>query len=72
MEPISLNIKRNNPQPRLAASVEYGNLVFLSGQTPKSNTPDIAQQTREVLEKSTNYLQRLAVINFISYPRRYG
>lgn len=51
MEPISLNIKRNDPQPRLAASVEYGNLVFLSGQTPKSNTPDIAQQTREVLEK---------------------
>ena len=51
MEPISLNIKRNNPQPRLAASVGYSNLVFLSGQTPKSNTPDIAQQTREVLEK---------------------
>ncbi|MGE2763862.1 RidA family protein [Escherichia coli] len=46
-----MNIKRNNPQPRLAASVEYGNLVFLSGQTPKSNTPSIAQQTREVLEK---------------------
>ena len=56
MEPISLKIKRNNPQPRLAASVEYGNLVFLSGQTPKSNTPDIAQQTREVLEKIDSLL----------------
>ncbi|EFB2319287.1 RidA family protein [Escherichia coli] len=51
-----MNIKRNNPQPRLAASVEYGNLVFLSGQTPKSNTPDIAQQTREVLEKIDSLL----------------
>ena len=44
-------IKRNNPQPRLSASVEYGNLVFLSGQTPKSSDGDITRQTREVLEK---------------------
>ena len=46
-----MTIIRNNPQPRLSASVEYGNLVFLSGQTPKSSTDDIALQTREVLEK---------------------
>ncbi len=35
METIRMTIIRNNPQPRLSASVEYGNLVFLSGQTPK-------------------------------------
>ncbi|MEF3102240.1 enamine deaminase RidA (YjgF/YER057c/UK114 family) [Raoultella ornithinolytica] len=46
-----MNIIRNNPQPRLSASVEYGNLIFLSGQTPKSSEEDIIQQTREVLEK---------------------
>ncbi|EKM7809443.1 TPA: RidA family protein [Klebsiella aerogenes] len=46
-----MTIIRNNPQPRLSASVEYGNLVFLSGQTPKSSADDIALQTREVLEK---------------------
>ncbi|PLK93345.1 RidA family protein, partial [Klebsiella pneumoniae] len=31
-----MTIIRNNPQPRLAASVAYGDLLFLSGQTPKS------------------------------------
>ncbi|HAB5395089.1 TPA_asm: RidA family protein [Salmonella enterica subsp. enterica serovar Mbandaka] len=46
-----MTIKRNNPQPRLSASVEYGNLLFLSGQTPASGTDDIELQTREVLEK---------------------
>jgi enamine deaminase RidA (YjgF/YER057c/UK114 family) len=51
METIRMTIIRNNPQPRLSASVEYGNLLFLSGQTPKSSDDDIAQQTREVLEK---------------------
>ncbi|VDY64162.1 RidA family protein [Shimwellia blattae] len=46
-----MTIKRNNPKPRLSASVEYGNLVFLSGQTPKTRDADISQQTREVFEK---------------------
>ncbi|MFX2028342.1 Rid family hydrolase, partial [Klebsiella pneumoniae] len=46
-----MTIIRNNPQLRLAASVAYGDLLFLSGQTPKSNEDDIVLQTREVLEK---------------------
>lgn len=46
-----MKIVRNNPQPRLSGSVEYGNLIFLSGQTPKSSDEDIRLQTREVLEK---------------------
>lgn len=51
METDRMTIKRNNPQPRLSASVEYGNLLFLSGQTPVSGADDIELQTREVLEK---------------------
>lgn len=51
METNRMTIIRNNPQPRLAASVAYGALLFLSGQTPKSNEDDIVLQTREVLEK---------------------
>lgn len=42
METNRMTIIRNNPQPRLAASVAYGDLLFLSGQTPKSNEDDIA------------------------------
>ncbi|STU69848.1 putative translation initiation inhibitor [Klebsiella pneumoniae subsp. pneumoniae] len=51
METNRMTIIRNNPQPRLSASVAYGDLLFLSGQTPKSNEDDIVLQTREVLEK---------------------
>lgn len=51
METIRMTIIRNNPQPRLSASVEYGSLVFLSGQTPKSSVDDVALQAREVLDK---------------------
>lgn len=51
METDRMILKRNNPQPRLSASVEYGNLIFLSGQTPASSAEDIELQTREVLEK---------------------
>ncbi|KMK07827.1 endoribonuclease L-PSP [Pluralibacter gergoviae] len=51
METDRMTIKRNDPQPRLSASVEYGNLLFLSGQTPVSGADDIELQTREVLEK---------------------
>ena len=51
METNRMTIIRNNPQPRLSASVAYGNLLFLSGQTPKSSEDDIVLQTREVLEK---------------------
>jgi enamine deaminase RidA (YjgF/YER057c/UK114 family) len=36
METNRMTIIRNNPQPRLSASVAYGNLLFLSGQTPKA------------------------------------
>ncbi|EDZ9926675.1 RidA family protein [Salmonella enterica] len=46
-----MNIIRNNSQPRLSACVTYCDLIFLSGQTPKSSEDDIALQTREVLAK---------------------
>lgn len=46
-----MTIQRNHPQPRLSASVGYGDLIFLSGQTPISSDQDIRVQTREVLAK---------------------
>lgn len=46
-----MTIQRNHPQPRLSASVGYGDLIFLSGQTPISSDQDIRLQTREVLAK---------------------
>jgi len=44
-------IKRNNPKPRLADSVEYAGLVYLSGQVPTDLSGDITSQTQEVLAK---------------------
>lgn len=44
-------IKRNNPKPRLADSVEYAGLVYLSGQIPTDLTGNITAQTQEVLAK---------------------
>lgn len=46
-----MSIKRNNPKPRLADSVEYAGVVYLSGQVPNDLTGDITQQTFEVLAK---------------------
>lgn len=46
-----MSIKRNNPKPRLADSVEYAGIVYLSGQVPNDLTGDIIQQTTEVLAK---------------------
>lgn len=46
-----MTIQRNHPQPRLSASVGYGDLIFLSGQTPISSDQDIRLQTQEVLAK---------------------
>ncbi|AFH92976.1 TPA: RidA family protein [Providencia stuartii] len=44
-------IKRNNPKPRLADSVEYAGLVYLSGQVPNDLNGDITAQTQDVLAK---------------------
>lgn len=44
-------IKRNNPKPRLADSVEYAGLVYLSGQIPNDLNGDITAQTQDVLAK---------------------
>ncbi|EKT58505.1 RidA family protein [Providencia sneebia] len=46
-----MSIKRNNPKSRLADSVEYSGLVYLSGQVPNDLSGDITQQTKEVLNK---------------------
>lgn len=46
-----MSIKRNNPKPRLADSVEFGGLVYLSGQVPSDLMGDITQQTQDVLDK---------------------
>ncbi|MBP6122131.1 MULTISPECIES: RidA family protein [Providencia] len=46
-----MSIKRNNPKPRLADSVEYAGLVYLSGQVPSDLTGDITKQTEEVFAK---------------------
>ncbi|WP_272677262.1 RidA family protein [Providencia huaxiensis] len=46
-----MSIKRNTPKPRLADSVEYAGIVYLSGQVPNDLTGDIIQQTTEVLAK---------------------
>ncbi|EMH4147404.1 RidA family protein [Providencia stuartii] len=44
-------IKRNNPKPRLADSVEYAGLVYLSGQVPNDLNGDITAQTQDILAK---------------------
>ncbi|AIN64414.1 RidA family protein [Providencia stuartii] len=44
-------IKRNNPKPRLADSVEYAGLVYLSGQVPNDLNGNITAQTQDVLAK---------------------
>lgn len=72
METNRMTIIRNNPQPRLAASVAYGDLLFLSGQTPKSNEDDIVLQTREVLRRSTRCWPRPGAISSTFSPRRSG
>ncbi len=46
-----MDIKRNDAQARLAASVEYAGLVYISGQVPNDLTADITAQTEEVLAK---------------------
>lgn len=46
-----MTIIRQNPQPRLSASVSYGDFIFLSGQTPVTANADITQQSQEVLAK---------------------
>ncbi|UBX49567.1 RidA family protein [Providencia alcalifaciens] len=46
-----MSIKRNNPKPRLADSVEYAGLVYLSGQVPTDLSKDITAQTQDVLNK---------------------
>ncbi|ENU1228147.1 RidA family protein [Providencia rettgeri] len=51
-----MSIKRNNPKPRLADSVEYAGVVYLSGQVPNDLTGDITQQTFEVLAKIDSLL----------------
>lgn len=72
METNRMTIIRNNPQPRLAASVAYGDLLFLSRQTPKSNEDDIVLQTREVLEKIDALLAAAGAISSTFSPRRSG
>ncbi|WP_265498270.1 RidA family protein [Providencia rustigianii] len=51
-----MSIKRNNPKPRLADSVEYAGLVYLSGQVPTNLSGDITAQTQEVLDKIDSLL----------------
>lgn len=46
-----MTIKRNNPQARLAASVEHGGLVYLSGQVPSDLNADVTAQAQDVLAK---------------------
>lgn len=46
METKRMTIIRQNPQPRLSASVSYGDFIFLSGQTPVTASADIIQQSR--------------------------
>ncbi|MBP6563887.1 MAG: RidA family protein [Neisseriaceae bacterium] len=46
-----MTITRNNPQARLAASVTYGGLVYLSGQVPTDLSVDATAQTQDVLAK---------------------
>ena len=72
METNRMTIIRNNPQPRLSASVAYGDLLFLSGQTPKSNEDDIVLQTREVLRRSTRCWPQPGAISSTFSPRRSG
>lgn len=52
MGTLSMKIERHHSQPRLSAIVGYGDLIFLSGQTPASSDDDIRQQTRGGFSKN--------------------
>ena len=51
-------IVRHHPNQRLAAYVEYHNLIYLSGQVPTNLNGDITQQTLEVLTKVDDLLKK--------------
>ena len=44
-------IKRIEPGKRLSAAVVHGNVVYISGQVPKTPHATVAVQTAEILEK---------------------
>lgn len=51
-------ILRHDSETLLSRAVEFGNLVFLSGIVADDMTPDIADQTRQVLARIDQLLAR--------------
>lgn len=46
-----MTITRIQNNHRLSGAVTFKDLVFLSGQVPSHRTPNVAEQTKEVLSK---------------------
>jgi enamine deaminase RidA (YjgF/YER057c/UK114 family) len=51
-------IQRIEPNPRLAAAVVHGGIVYVSGQVPVTRHAPVRQQTSEILSKIDGLLAR--------------
>lgn len=51
-----MSIKRTGVGPIMSRTVEHNGVVHLCGLTADDRTPDIKEQTRQILEKIDQYL----------------
>ncbi|HLR78289.1 MAG TPA: RidA family protein [Burkholderiaceae bacterium] len=52
------NIQRYDLNARMSRVVIHGDVVYLSGITPKDTSGDIAAQTRDILQTIDGYLEQ--------------
>jgi enamine deaminase RidA (YjgF/YER057c/UK114 family) len=51
-----MSVKRTGVGPIMSRTVEHNGVVYLCGLTADDRTPDIKEQTRQILEKIDQYL----------------
>ena len=54
---MQTEIKRYATNARMSRAVQFGDLVFVGGQTSDNDNADIRTQTRDVLAKIDKYLE---------------
>ena len=54
---MQTEIKRHVTNARMSRAVQFGDLVFVGGQTSDNDDADIRTQTRDVLAKIDKYLE---------------
>lgn len=54
-------IKRYEGNARMSRAVQFGDLVFIGGQTANDETADIRSQTAQVLSKIDRYLEMVGI-----------